>query len=448
MTSSFDCLKEAIGSVKEIEKHRKECEVCGDQANGYNFGVLTCESCKAFFRRTVSKKKPILCPFSNSCGITAASRRFCQACRLKKCFSVGMRLNLKNVTPTIQKKLPKKNKSIEKNTKTHCECVCQCGFFPKDTLLASTKYKNVPNKCEEESTMLQLGFSNCEAEPVQYQSRSVWGPADEVSQIEAKQNEWPVLSHAVENPISTILKVYDPVSAEKYNCLIPTEKTLLRELILAAAPLNNPLDMQFENDQLSLLDIVRITETALRRIVCMAVELQFFRSLPLEDKKILIKGSCTELLILRGVMAYDSNRKIWSHSFTQNIRGMEIKLDVLQRTVESQHFEEHKRFLESFDARVRKTENVILVLMAIVIFQSDNPKLGDQKRVDEAQKGYLILLKKVLECEFGQANWESMFSQLLTNLQSLRELNQGLVKIYCGFDSSQLDPLLKELFDM
>ncbi|CAF4612284.1 unnamed protein product, partial [Rotaria sp. Silwood2] len=28
-----------------------ECRVCGAPAHGYNFNQITCESCKAFFRR-------------------------------------------------------------------------------------------------------------------------------------------------------------------------------------------------------------------------------------------------------------------------------------------------------------------------------------------------------------------------------------------------------------
>ncbi|KAK5967833.1 Nuclear receptor domain-containing protein, partial [Trichostrongylus colubriformis] len=66
------------------------CKVCGDRANGYNFGVLTCESCKAFFRRNAVREEEIKCPFSSNCEITSASRRFCQACRLQKCFMAGM----------------------------------------------------------------------------------------------------------------------------------------------------------------------------------------------------------------------------------------------------------------------------------------------------------------------------------------------------------------------
>lgn len=33
------------------------CGVCGDKALGYNFDAITCESCKAFFRRNALKAK-------------------------------------------------------------------------------------------------------------------------------------------------------------------------------------------------------------------------------------------------------------------------------------------------------------------------------------------------------------------------------------------------------
>ncbi|KAK3923381.1 Nuclear hormone receptor HR96 [Frankliniella fusca] len=69
----------------------KVCSVCGDLAHGYNFNALTCESCKAFFRRNALKAKEFKCPFTESCIMTAITRRFCQKCRLQKCFAVGMR---------------------------------------------------------------------------------------------------------------------------------------------------------------------------------------------------------------------------------------------------------------------------------------------------------------------------------------------------------------------
>ena len=38
-------------------KDEKICGVCGDKALGYNFNAVTCESCKAFFRRNALKPK-------------------------------------------------------------------------------------------------------------------------------------------------------------------------------------------------------------------------------------------------------------------------------------------------------------------------------------------------------------------------------------------------------
>lgn len=36
-------------------KDSKTCGVCGDRALGYNFDAISCESCKAFFRRNAHK---------------------------------------------------------------------------------------------------------------------------------------------------------------------------------------------------------------------------------------------------------------------------------------------------------------------------------------------------------------------------------------------------------
>lgn len=66
-------------------------KVCGDKANGYNFGAITCESCKAFFRRNAQKNKDMKCNFENACKIDHFTRKFCTACRLNKCFSVDMK---------------------------------------------------------------------------------------------------------------------------------------------------------------------------------------------------------------------------------------------------------------------------------------------------------------------------------------------------------------------
>uniref|UniRef100_A0A0D9S3D0 Nuclear receptor subfamily 1 group I member 3 n=1 Tax=Chlorocebus sabaeus TaxID=60711 RepID=A0A0D9S3D0_CHLSB len=76
------------------EDELRNCVVCGDQATGYHFNALTCEGCKGFFRRTVSKNIGPTCPFAGSCEVSKIQRRHCPACRLQKCLDAGMRKDM------------------------------------------------------------------------------------------------------------------------------------------------------------------------------------------------------------------------------------------------------------------------------------------------------------------------------------------------------------------
>ncbi|KAL8598193.1 hypothetical protein ACOMHN_043264 [Nucella lapillus] len=68
------------------------CPVCGDKVSGYHYGLLTCESCKGFFKRTVQNKKAYSCVDNRQCHIDKSQRKRCPFCRFQKCLSVGMRL--------------------------------------------------------------------------------------------------------------------------------------------------------------------------------------------------------------------------------------------------------------------------------------------------------------------------------------------------------------------
>lgn len=67
------------------------CSVCGDKSTGINFNASSCNSCKAFFRRTAPQNKVTPCPFTGNCLINKVTRKFCSACRLAQCFRVGMK---------------------------------------------------------------------------------------------------------------------------------------------------------------------------------------------------------------------------------------------------------------------------------------------------------------------------------------------------------------------
>lgn len=68
------------------------CPVCGDKVSGYHYGLLTCESCKGFFKRTVQNKKVYTCVADRNCHIDKSQRKRCPYCRFQKCLEVGMKL--------------------------------------------------------------------------------------------------------------------------------------------------------------------------------------------------------------------------------------------------------------------------------------------------------------------------------------------------------------------
>lgn len=73
-----------------------QCAVCGEEApqsGPYrrHYGVICCEACKCFFRRTVQMNKHYECKLTGNCAVGKNVRHWCQACRFQKCIKSGMK---------------------------------------------------------------------------------------------------------------------------------------------------------------------------------------------------------------------------------------------------------------------------------------------------------------------------------------------------------------------
>ncbi|KAM6988665.1 progesterone receptor isoform 2-T2 [Tautogolabrus adspersus] len=71
---------------------QRMCVICSDEASGCHYGVLTCGSCKVFFKRAVEGHHSYLCAGRNDCIVDKLRRKNCPACRLRKCYQAGMML--------------------------------------------------------------------------------------------------------------------------------------------------------------------------------------------------------------------------------------------------------------------------------------------------------------------------------------------------------------------
>ena len=91
------------------------CSICSDKATGLHYGIITCEGCKGFFKRTVQNKRVYTCVGSGNCEVTKAQRNRCQYCRFQKCLKMGMMLEgklkivqIKRLKKSLKKRRKKK----------------------------------------------------------------------------------------------------------------------------------------------------------------------------------------------------------------------------------------------------------------------------------------------------------------------------------------------------
>lgn len=122
------CLK--LNNMKKGKCRRVPsiCCICGDDAIYKYFGVISCQSCKIFFKRNAHLntvclinllvfcfnfiqtslfflKEKFQCDLNGHCQINLLNRHICKYCRLKKCFDCGM------LESMIRRSIKIKNKS-------------------------------------------------------------------------------------------------------------------------------------------------------------------------------------------------------------------------------------------------------------------------------------------------------------------------------------------------
>ncbi|NWY72161.1 NR1H4 protein, partial [Erithacus rubecula] len=123
------------------------CVVCGDKASGYHYNALTCEGCKGFFRRSITKKAVYRCKSGGHCEMDMYMRRKCQECRLKKCRAVGM------LAECLLTEVQCKSKRLRKNFKQKSSFLCNIkledeGLNSKQVSSTTRSGKQIPEKME------------------------------------------------------------------------------------------------------------------------------------------------------------------------------------------------------------------------------------------------------------------------------------------------------------
>lgn len=379
-------------------KDEKQCAVCGDKALGYNFDAISCESCKAFFRRNAPKGLDYFrCAYEERCQIDFSNRRFCKGCRLKKCFLVGMR---KEYILTDEEKAMKRQK-IEENR--------SCKKMPSSSSSVASPSTSVAWMHEPENTNSSSSTYACRG--------SVAMASD------GPQSQTVALSLDDTNAILELISAY------RKSLEINTETDLPRH-------------------HANFSDLVNIAELSVRRVIAMAKLLSAFRAVPQPDQIQLLKGGSIELLILRSVLTFDKDKQHFLDP-SDHEESKAMKMEQLEAAESGTGlFEHHMKFVRSLAFDLRADEVTLILLLVISLFSPDRDNLVHKELVAVEQEKYSLLLKKYLESVYAADAAAAIFPKLLIKLSDIRNLNEQHSQVLLRVNPQGIQPLMKEVLDL
>ncbi|XP_051155462.1 ecdysone receptor isoform X2 [Leptopilina boulardi] len=379
------------------------CLVCGDRASGYHYNALTCEGCKGFFRRSITKNAVYQCKYGNNCEIDMYMRRKCQECRLKKCLTVGMRPEC--VVPEYQCAVKRKEKKAQKEKDK-----------PNSTTMNGSP-----------GSLTGIGTEHIvKLEPTEGDSLSMSGSSNAVIPIGSQNGVKPV-SPEQEELIHRL--VYFQNEFEQ-----PSEEDLKR---ITNAPTDNedPSDVRYRH-------ITEITILTVQLIVEFAKRLPGFDKLMREDQIALLKACSSEVMMLRMARKYDVQTDSIVFANNQPYTRDSYSLAGMGETIEDLlHFGR-----QMCSMKVNNAEYALLT--AIVIF-SERPNLLEGWKVEKIQEIYLEALKAYVDNRHKPKSC-MMFAKLLSVLTELRTLGNQNSETCSSLKlkNKKLPPFLAEIWDV
>ncbi|XP_060599188.1 probable nuclear hormone receptor HR3 isoform X2 [Ruditapes philippinarum] len=397
------------------------CKICGDKSSGVHYGVITCEGCKGFFRRSQSGPVNYQCPRNKQCVIDRVNRNRCQYCRLQKCIALGM---------------------------------------SRDAVKFGRMSKKQREKVEGEAQLIKQGVSPgvngySGSDNYMYQSPNGYhGYGD--SSLSPTGSSGGVYSPTASptTPQSvTVVRTVDLLDTVAFGKAIHEahQRTCLYTADTIAQLKSNTITTETITNYQNMTHRVLWTEVAekltlaVQQIIEFAKMVPGFMDLSQDDQIMLLKAGSFELALLRCTQVYDAatDSVVFGDQF--------VPLQAFTA------FNEEERLLQNqiFDLvktiqAINLTEAELALFSATLLVRPDRPGLKD---ITDIQKLY-EKISSALKMELGKNNREddNMITKLNQITWIVRNLNTQHITVLNKFKQSQPDvefpALHKELFSV
>ncbi|CAF0850247.1 unnamed protein product [Rotaria sp. Silwood1] len=387
------------------QKDISPCYVCGAKANGYNFDQITCESCKAFFRRNALKSMDkFRCRNNDNCVVTSVTRKRCKRCRLAKCFKVGMR---KEWILTDEEKTLKRQKIVRNRMMKQAQMSLQ----QQTNGLSNSNIQTDIKTSEKSLSIVEQSLTS--SSPIMYMK-----PSPDQQLYERQQ----YLLDQLSNGYQLITKQY------------PQPNKFVHR---------NKIIYQTENfeTKLSLIkDLTReLTQMTTLRLLNYFNLIPEFQLLTQQEKKNILTQNMLTVFMFHGALTYNADNDTcvdrttaddpYDAKYLLYVYGTKIYTNfvalakgltsVAYESIVDKHSEENSHTL-------------FLLLMVILLFSNGfhvNTIEDNQSKLKKIQQTYMDITFRFLHDQFGLTNGRRIFQKLVPLLIDLQKLCSTLANV-------------------
>ncbi|XP_033753277.1 nuclear receptor ROR-beta-like [Pecten maximus] len=434
-------------SLKTAVLQLPPCKVCDGKASGIHYGVNSCEACKGFFRRYLSRKEPYKCAKEGKCVITDRPRGNCSACRMEKCLQLGMskeavrqgRYTLTERTNTIieVQKLKKKveecqapQESPKDNSLTPPAQSPDSGIMsqasPVDSDTSALSDTLIMMCIREDCDMMEFSpnsqselTKSCGCAQTGTDSKNIKSVLDDLIPRLTKYVEdlSPVLSKLTDEEIHSLhVAAYNKfcMKQEVFGSLEPVSTEEYNHLYEATG-----LDVDGRLGRLQKYHT--FFESTVKYYVKFSRLIPEFRDLPVTDQESLLKASEFEFFMILEYRSVDPDLQMLLTVGGDVYHINEVSMCYTKEVMLS--WFEFSRVIR----RLNLSDKERALVLSISLVFRDRCKLADPERVERIQLTLISYLRYVLKERYGQQEIH-MFSKIMNMFSSFRVLTESYLK--------------------
>uniref|UniRef100_A0A8C6TWZ5 RAR-related orphan receptor C n=1 Tax=Neogobius melanostomus TaxID=47308 RepID=A0A8C6TWZ5_9GOBI len=410
------------------------CKICGDKSSGVHYGVITCEGCKGFFRRSQLPTVSYSCSRQSNCQIDRASRNRCQHCRLQKCLAQGMSRDAVKFGRMSKRQRDSLIAEVEHHRKQQ---------QLQSEAQAALSY---PSKPRQERPTQHL-----QPMPAVYPFNGDY-PSEIHPYLMCSPTDPGIIYRAFPTTVERISRfknvstyVPDELCASIVRSHRETSQYRVEELQALRWKLFSREEVQAYQsksvDEMWQHCAIRLTD-AVQYVVEFAKHIPGFRLLSQNDQIALLKAGSMEVVLVRMSRYFNTdNNTVY---FDGKYAGTDVFKPLACGDLISAVFE----FAQSLCA-LKLSEQQIALFSALVLINADRPCLEDRGRVQRVQKGVELGLTHILQRDHQEGLLQKLY-QRMTLLRSLCSLHTEKLRWFSlrhpHTAQSLFPPLYRELF--